>query len=288
MRVGAVFPQTEIGTDPVVIRDYALRAEELGYDHLLAYEHLLGSAPPEDWDGAWPYGLESPFHEPLVLFGHLAAVTTLELGTAVLILPQRPAALVAKQVATLSLLAGGRIRLGVGVGWNPVEHEALGVGFASRGGERVEEQIEIIRRLWSEETVTLDSQWHRLAGVGIRPRPPSSIPIWIGGSSRIALRRAARLGDGWLATSFADPAAAAESLDYLRGELRSQGRDADSFEVEFRIPFGEGDPDEWRRLADGWRGAGATHVSLNTMDLGWSPRRHLDALEQFAAALELP
>lgn len=288
MRVGAVFPQTEIGDDPRVVRAYATHAEQLGYDHLLAYDHILGADPPEGWDDLWPYGLEAPFHEPLVLFAHLAAVTTtLEFATAVLILPQRPAALVAKQVASLSIMSGGRVRLGVGVGWNPTEHRALGVDFETRGGDRVEEQIEILRRLWNERAVTMTGRWHEFEAVGIRPRPTQPIPVWIGGSSRVALRRAARLGDGWLATSFANPMDAAGSLAYLREQLRVNGRSAETFGVEVRIPYGDGDHDRWRSLGEGWEAAGATHMSVNTMDLGWTPDRHRQALDEFAAAMEL-
>lgn len=197
MRIGVVFPQTEIGQDPAVIRDYAQAVESMGFTHLLAFDSVVGANPdrPGGWDS--PYTYQHAFHEPFVLFGFCAAVTRrIELVTGVIILPQRQTALVAKQAAEVDVLSGGRLRLGIGVGWNTVEFEALGEYFGNRG-KRVEEQLEVMRRLWTQELVTFEGQWHRVPDAGIRPLPVQRpIPIWMGGDSDAVIRRAARLADG--------------------------------------------------------------------------------------------
>ena len=196
MRIGVIFPQIEIGSDPAAIRDYAQAAEELGYHYLLAFDHVLGanSASRPGWRG---YRHTDMFHEPFVLFGYLAGVTkNIELTTGVLILPQRQTALVAKQAASLDIVSGGRLRLGIGIGWNPVEYEALGEDFHNRG-LRSEEQIEVLRALWTQELVTYDGKWHGITDAGLNPLPVQQpIPIWFGGSSDLVLQRIARLGDG--------------------------------------------------------------------------------------------
>src|SRR6476659_4040741 len=184
MRLGAVFPQTEIGPDPGAVRAFAQAAEELGYDHLLAYDHVLGADTSNrpDWPG--PYRAEHQFHEIFVLSGYLAAVAPgLELVTGVLVLPQRQTALVAKQAAEIDLLTGGRFRLGVGLGWNFVEFEALGEDFTNRG-RRSEEQIDVLRRLWTEQSVTHEGEHERVTGAGLSPLPRQRpIPVWFGASS---------------------------------------------------------------------------------------------------------
>src|SRR5687767_2151403 len=195
MRLGVVFPQTEIGSDPAVIRDYAQAAESAGFDHVLGsvLERFdkLGRRPP--------YTDQSPFHEVFVLFGFLGACTRrLELVTGIVILPQRQTALVAKQAAAVDVLSGGRLRLGIGVGWNTVEFEALGENFKNRG-KRVEEQLEVMRLLWTKDLVTYDGQWHRVPDAGPRPLPSQQpIPAWMGGDSGVLIRRPARLADGWI------------------------------------------------------------------------------------------
>lgn len=285
-QVGVVFPQTEIGTDPGLVRAYAQTAEEVGYDHLLAYEHVVGANPPPG-SSDWPYQLESPFFEPLALFAHLSAVTSrISFATAVLILPQRQAALVAKQAATVDVLSGGRLRLGVGIGWNPVEYEALGVPFGNRAA-RLEEHVDVLRRLWTQPEVSFDGRWQSLDGVGIRPRPDRVIPIWYGGKADAVLRRVAADGAGWLAPGFPHPDAASGRLARLRVLIEERGRPFGDIGLEFRIGYGNGDPQRWLELARGWVDAGATHVSLNTMDLGWEPGRHLDAMVRFAETLGL-
>jgi probable F420-dependent oxidoreductase len=196
MRVGVVLPQMEIGADPVVIREYAVTAEAAGYDHLIAYDHVLGVDPDRPGRGAGAYTNEALFHEPMVLFGFLAGVTSrIELWTGILILPQRPTALVAKQAAEVSVLSGGRLVLGVGVGWNPVEYEALGQDFATRG-RRMEEQVGLLRALWGDSIVSFEGEFDRVTAAGINPLPASSIPIWMGGQADRVMDRIGRWGTG--------------------------------------------------------------------------------------------
>ena len=214
MHYGVVFPQIEIGADPVGCRDFAQAAEGLGFDGLMTYDHVLGAdtSVRPDWSG-W-YQMEDLFHEPFVLFGHLAAVTErIRFVTGILILPQRQTALVAKQAAEVDVLSGGRMTLGIGVGWNDVEFEALGENFRDRG-RRCEEQIALMRRLWTEESVDFEGKWHRVSAAGINPLPVQRpIPVWIGGAADPVLRRAARIGEGWLPMGKPeDNAAALESL----------------------------------------------------------------------------
>ena len=198
MRIGVTFPQTEIGNDPIAIRDYAQTVEGLGYHHLLVYDHVLGAdiTNRPGWTGA--YRLEDPFHEVFVLLGYLAGLTaSLELVVGVLILPQRQTALVAKQAAEVDVLSGGRLRLGVGVGWNPVEYEGLGKNFHDRG-VRSEEQIALLRALWTAPSISFEGRWERVVAAGINPLPVQRpIPTWIGGYAEATLRRIGRLGDGW-------------------------------------------------------------------------------------------
>ncbi len=197
MRIGVVFPQTELGGDAGAVRAWAQRAGELGFTHVLAYDHVAGADPAvhTGWDG--PYDVRTTFHEPMVLYGYLAAVTSLELVTGVIILPQRQTVLAAKQAAKVELLTGGKFRLGVGIGWNCIEYEALGQDFSTRG-KRLEEQITLLRRLWTEQTVTFSGTFYRITGAGLAPMPVQRpIPVWVGAQSPRAYRRAGRLADGW-------------------------------------------------------------------------------------------
>src|SRR5256885_5495721 len=218
MQIGVTFPQTEIGADPIVIRDYAQAVEGQGYSHLVAFDHVLGADPTQrpGWQG---YTYRQMFHEPFVLFGYLAALTHLELVAAVIILPQRQTALVAKQAAEVDVLSSGKLRLGVGVGWNPVEYEALGMDFKMRG-RVVEEQIEVLRLLWSHEIVSYKGQFHTIVEAGLNPLPiRRSIPIWLGGSADTLLRRTARMGDGWFPQGPPDDKMR-EAVERLRGYIR--------------------------------------------------------------------
>ncbi len=293
MRVGVIFPQTEIGTDPAVIRDFAQTAESLGYHHILAYDHVLGANATvrPTWRG--PYTHEHMFHEPFVLFGHLAACTRqIELVTGILILPQRQTALVAKQAAQVDVLSGGRLRFGVGVGWNDVEYEALGMDFRTRG-VRLEEQIKVLRALWTQESVTFHGRWHRISDAGINPLPVQRpIPLWMGGEADAVLRRAARLADGWISSrgiqvSPDRPAGPSreEQVGRLRTHLAKAGRDPATVGIEGRIPFRQSGPAEWRHQVEEWRRLGATHVSVDTMRAGLSvPQAHIDAIRRFHEA----
>ena len=288
MRIGAVFPQTEIGADPAVIRDYVQALEGLGFDHLTAIDHVLGARNPSGPPHAKFYTRDRMFHEPLLLFAHLAAVTErIEFTTAILILSQRQTALVAKQAAQLDVLSGGRTRLGIGIGWNAVEFEALNENFRDRG-RRVEEQVEVLRRLWSEDLVTFEGRWHRLSDVGLNPPPVQRpIPLWIGAFEAVAIRRAARLGDGWLMnprTPCGDEGRAA--IEEFQGFARDAGRDPAEIGIEATVHAHGDDPERWAEDARTWEAAGATHVTFRTIDRGFAdPGAHLDAHRRFLAAL---
>ena len=288
MQIGVVFPQTEIGSDVGGVRAYATAAQELGYRHLLAYDHVLGADPEvhEGWRG--PYGLESTFHEPFVLFGFLAGITSLELVTGVIILPQRQTALVAKQAAEVDLLTGGRFRLGVGVGWNAVEYEALGQDFSQRG-RREDEQIELLRRLWTEPSVSFDGRFDTVTGAGLAPLPTQRpIPIWLGGASEPAYRRMGRLADGWFPQVPPD-ARLDEALDVIAGAAEEAGRDASAIGMEGRASWTPVGLDKVLDHVQRWRDVGATHVSINTMGAGFaSVDDHVAALSRIAESLELP
>ena len=199
MKLGVVFPQIEMGADPGAVRAYGQAVEQIGYHHILAYEHVVGAntASRPGWRG--PYDIDSVFHEPFVLFGFLAGLTErIEFATGIVILPQRQTVLVAKQAAALDVLSGGRLRLGIGIGWNAVEYEALGTDFHNRG-RRCEEQVALLRALWTERAVTFDGKWHRVTDAGIEPLPVQRpIPLWFGGGEERVLRRIARLADGWM------------------------------------------------------------------------------------------
>jgi probable F420-dependent oxidoreductase len=279
MRIGAVFPQMEIGDDPAVIRHWAGAVEDMGYQHALAFDHVLGAGVDTRPDWGARYSSDTAFHEVFVLFGYLAAVTTtLELVTGVLVLPQRQTALVAKQAAEIDVLSGGRMRLGVGVGWNDVEYEALGESFTNRG-RRADEQIDVLRALWAEPAVTYTGRWHRIDNAGVNPRPTrGAIPIWVGGNSEAALRRAGRLGDGWLPQRAPDDEARA-MVGRLRDYARDAGRDPGQVGVEARLTVARSARDGWAGFAAGWDAIGATHLCVNTIGAGFSSvDEHLAAL----------
>ncbi|MGC9669498.1 LLM class F420-dependent oxidoreductase [Planosporangium sp. 12N6] len=264
MRVGVVFPQTEIGPDPATIRTYATAVQDLGYTHILAYEHVVG-ADPEHYSG-WtgPYDIRTQFHEAMVLFGYLAAITDLELVNGILILPQRPTVLVAKQAAEVDILTGGRYRIGVGVGWNPVEYEALGQDF-SRRGKRIEEQVELLRRLWTEPNVTHVGTFDRITAAGLAPMPVQRpIPIWMGADSPPAFRRAGRMADGWFPQMPPGPGLA-EARRIVDEAAREAGRDPDRIGMEGRIQYGPRGSVGVAEEAFEWERLGATHVCVNTM-----------------------
>jgi probable F420-dependent oxidoreductase len=285
VRIGVVFPQTELGGDAAAVRGYALGVSELGYRHVLAYDHVVGADPAvhTGWQG--PYDVRTTFHEPFVMFGYLAAITSLELVTGIIILPQRQTALVAKQAAEVDLLTGGRFRLGVGLGWNAVEYEALGQDFSTRG-RRIEEQVELLRRLWTEPSVTFDGRFDRVTGAGLAPLPVQRpIPVWFGAQSERAYRRIGRLADGWFPQVQPGPRLD-EARRIVAGAAVAAGRDPASLGMEGRISW-RGSADELATGAAGWRDAGATHVSVNTMGAGLrTVDDHLGVLETAASALK--
>jgi probable F420-dependent oxidoreductase len=282
MRIGVIFPQTEIGADPLVVRDFAQAAEELGYSHLQAYDHVVGADTRvrPGWNG--PYDLHSLFHEPMVLFGYLAGLTTrIELVTGVIILPQRQTVLVAKQAAEVDVLSGGRFRLGVGIGWNAVEYEALGANFHDRG-QRSEEQIALLRALFVQENVNFTGQWEHVHAAGINPLPVQRpIPIWVGGSSDAAEHRAARIGDGWFPLVPAGGRAKV-AVERVRSYVTAAGRDPAHFGIEGQLDLADGGPDGWARQLDVWRGLDVSHVRVVTMNAGFAtPTAHIDAIRLF-------
>jgi probable F420-dependent oxidoreductase len=282
MKIGVLFPQTEIGTDPIAMRDFAQTAEGLGFTHLLAFEHVLGTDPAlhDGWEG---YTNRSQFHEPFVLFGYLAGVTrTIELGTVVMVLPQRQTALVAKQAAEVDLLSGGRLRLGVGVGYNAQEFAGLGEDFSMRGA-RCEEQIALLRALWTQESVTFDGRFDRLHGLGICPLPKQRpIPLWIGGMSPVVLDRVGRLADGWF-PMVKSPDRLGSRLRRVHDAARAAGRAPEEIGVDVVLWPHVDDEHTWRDELGVWSESGmATHVTFATLETGFArPQDHIDAITRF-------
>ena len=286
MQLGAIFPQTEIGEDPAAVRDFAQAAESLGYEHLLVFDHVLGAdaSKRERWER--PYSHTDTFHEPFVLFGYLAAITEkIEMTTGILILPQRQTALVAKQAAAVDVLTGGRLRLGIGIGWNDVEYEALGENFQDRG-RRSAEQIELLKLFWTQEVVNYEGRYHKVSHAGINPLPVQRpIPIWFGGGAPQVVRRLARMGDGWF-PQFQPDSEGQDKIGEMRELARAAGRDPSAIGIEGRVSIGEGDADAWNKLAASWDEVGATHLSVNTMRAGLKgPQQHIDAIERFKEAV---
>jgi probable F420-dependent oxidoreductase len=288
VQIGAVFPQTEIGPDAGAVRAYAQRVEELGFAHVLAYDHVLGADPAvyPDWSG--PYDLHTTFHEPMVMFGYLAALTRLELVTGIVILPQRQTALVAKQAAELDLLTEGRFRLGVGLGWNAVEYEALGKDFTNRG-RRMAEQVALLRRLWMEQSVTFEGDYETVTGAGLCPLPVQRpIPVWFGAASDRAYERVGRLADGWF-PQVRPGQRLDDALAVIAESARAAGRDPAAIGMEGQVSWRARGAATVVEHVGSWQAAGATHVSINTMGAGLgSVDGHLAALTAAAEALGLP
>ena len=284
MRIGVVFPQTELGGDPGAVRAFATAASELGYAHIAVFDHVVGADPAvhQGWSG--PYDVHTTFHEPFVLFGYLAALTSLELVTSILILPQRQTVLVAKQAAEIDLLTQGKLRLGVGLGWNEVEYEALGQNFSDRG-VRLAEQVALLRRLWTETSVTVAGEYEHVTGAGIAPLPfQRPIPIWIGARADVALRRAGRIADGWFPMDQPGPALTRSTAIVHSAALKA-GRDPSTLGMEGRINLGSESSSSIDQQIAAWRDAGATHLSINTMRAGFSTvDEHIAALDSASQA----
>ena len=277
-----------------MIRDWAQAAESLGFDHVVAYDHVLGAVHEgREPKLPGPYTERDGFHEPFVLFGFLAAATRrIELCTGVIILPQRQTALVAKQAAEVQLLSQGRLRLGVGTGWNFVEYESLGMRFEDRG-KMLDEQVELMRKLWREPVIDYRGKFHRIDRAGILPRPRREIPIWFGGFTPVAVKRAARVGDGILFGTY--PSRMLKLWEMTQAELKQAGRSPGSFGAEAAVDASDS-PDTWVKEAALWREAGGTHFALRAMDTAAEqvghkrfgfrgPRDYIAVLERFAAAV---
>jgi probable F420-dependent oxidoreductase len=267
MKLGLVFPTRRIGADPATIAAYARAAQDSGYEFLSTYDHVIGadrSARP-GWRGF--YDIDDEFHEPFVLFGFLAAVCSLEFSTCVLVLPQRQTVLVAKQAAQVDILSGGRLRLGVGVGWNDVEYDALGIPFEGRGA-RFERQIALLRELWTERCVdgeVVGASTERVTAAGLAPLPVQRpIPLWLGGSTERAWRRVGRLGDGYMPPPGIHPGHGLEdAMRTIRAAADDAGRDADAVGLEGIVSVRDGDAAGLRSKLDRWQQAGADGVALS-------------------------
>lgn len=286
MQLGVVFPQTEIGPDPAGVKSYAQAVQQLGYEHVMIYDHVIGADTTNrpGWSGA--YSLKDQFHEPMVVFGYMAGIAPgLELVTGVLILPQRQTVLVAKQAAEVDILTGGKFRMGVGIGWNEVEYEALGMDFRNRG-RRFEEQIELLRRLWTEPSVTFEGKYHRVPAAGLNPLPVQRpIPIWIGASAEAAIKRAALTAEGYFPQRPLEGGWPA-TLEKIRGWRAEAGLDPAAFGIDARVNTATGSPDDWGQEAKEWRALGATHLTINTMNAGLKgPDAHVERLRQAIQAL---
>ena len=280
MKLGAVFPQTEISSDPIAIKEFAQGAEQLGFDYILCYDHILGARADAYPEQKFIYTLEDNFHEPFVLYAFLAAVTSsIEFVTGILILPQRQTQLVAKQAAQLAVLSENRFRLGVGAGWNGAEAAAMGTDFHTRG-RRMDEQCALLERLWTEPEVNFEGKYHSLKAVGIRPLPSKPVPLWMGGFAPPVLRRAARYAQGWMPATL-PPDRLHQLLDQLSKELELQGRSLADFGIDARILWREPEAKKEENLRT-WKDIRVTHLRCNTMGCGFeSVDQHLDALDKF-------
>lgn len=286
MQIGVVYPQIELGGDPDAVRAIGRATEDLGYDYLLAYDHVVGAVHEEREPKLWgPYNEHDPFHDPFVLFSYLAGMTErIEFATGVIILPQRQTALVAKQAADLDLLSGERLRLGVGVGWNYVEYDALGQDFTTRG-KRANEQIDLLRKLWTGEVVDFEGRFDSIDRGNILPAPKRQIPIWIGGFSDPAYRRGATIGDGFMFAG--NRKRVDESVARLEHFADEAGRDISGFGREWVMQTTKLSPSEIGEQAAGWREAGGTHCSIVSMGRGLdSTEAHLDFFSQVGTALK--
>lgn len=292
MKLGVTFPQNVIGGDPTTVRDFAQTVEGLGYSHIIAYDHVLGINPAAypDWKG--PYTSADLFHDPFTLFSYIAGITErIELSPQIVILPQRQAILVAKQAASLDVLSGGRLRLGIGIGWNKVEYIALGQNFHDRG-KRSEEQIAVMRVLWAEPHVVFEGEHHTIPNAGINPLPTKPLEIWLGGGSDKTYNRIGRMGDGWL-NIYVSPDTVGPALDTIRASAQRAGRDPNTIGLECWVSMGQGSAKDWRAEIETWQRVGATHIALNTIHNrghlnaigGFNITSHLEAIEIYMNAV---
>lgn len=282
MQLGAVLSQNDIGADVGALRAFVQAVEGLGYDFLVTADHVVGADKAAYPDLERVYPLENVLHEPFALFSFVAAAAPkLGLLTSVIILPQRQTVLAAKQAAEVDVLSGGKFRFGVGIGWNPVEFEALGSNFRNRA-RRFEEQIEVMRRLWSEPSVTFDGRYHTLKATGINPRPVQRpLPVWIGAHAEPGVKRACAIADGYLPLRPLDGGWEA-TMEKVDGWVREAGRTRESFGIEGRLDAGIGGEAAWRQTVEMWRRFGASHVSVGSGS-GVATDEHLRRLKEALA-----
>jgi probable F420-dependent oxidoreductase len=285
MDIGVIFPQTEVGGDRGAVRALGQAVADLGYTHLAAYDHVLGADTAVHGDLGGPYTIDDTFREPLTMFAYLAGCTDLAFATSILIGPQRQTALLAKQAAEVDLLCSGRFRLGLGIGWNKVEYDALGMPYDKRGAI-LEEQVPVLRALWTEKSVTVHGRFHDIEAAALAPLPVQRpIPIWIGAYAPAALRRVGRLADGWFPQ--ARPGGGLEqALEIIHQAAAEAGRDMSGFQFEGRVEYSTRDHDKMAQHAQRWGEAGASHLSINTMHAGLQGvDAHIAALAEMAPVL---
>ncbi|MEC7139109.1 MAG: LLM class F420-dependent oxidoreductase [Pseudomonadota bacterium] len=285
MQIGAVFPHNEIGTDPGAIKAYAQGVEAMGITHLLIYDHVLGADPDREGGFRGPYDKDVAFHEPFTTFAFIAGVTDkIDLITTVMILPQRQTVLAAKQAAEVALLSNNRFKLGIGVGWNELEYVGLNETFNNRG-RRQEEQVDVMRKLWSEDSLDYTGEYHRIDKASINPRPSKTIPIWFGGSAPALLDRVARLGDGWIPLMGANDKAKA-CIDTIKQTRKAAGLSFANFGIQAQAQYAGGSPERWRKHAEAWRGMGCTHLAVATHNAGpTNVDGHLARIGEYQQAL---
>jgi len=295
MQLGASLSVGDIGTGPTVMRDYAQAAEGLGYDFLVCPDHVLGADPDKVPAGTRMGTNASAYHDPFVLFGFLAGVTKkIDFAAGVLILAQRQAALVAKQAACLDELSGGRFRLGVGVGWNQIEFQGLGMDFHTRG-KRSEEQVRFMQALWAEPAITFKGAFHELTDGGINPRPRSGkVPVWFGGHAEATLHRVAKYGDGFIPNRWEPGDEVLAVFEKLRGLIEAAGRNPADVGLDVWVSPGKGNEDDWRREIAFWKKAGVTHITAHTSFVsaihariaGKTFDEHLKAITRYREAIK--
>jgi probable F420-dependent oxidoreductase len=286
MQIGAVFPHNEIGSDPGAIKAFAQGVEAMGITHLLIYDHVLGADPDREGGFRGPYDKDVAFHEPFTTFAFIAAVTEkIEMITTVMILPQRQTVLAAKQAAEVALLSNNRFRLGVGVGWNELEYVGLNETFNNRG-RRQEEQVDVMRKLWSEDSLDYTGEYHRIDKASINPRPSEPIPVWFGGSAPALLDRVARLGDGWIPLMGANEKAQA-CIDTIKKTREAAGLSFDNFGIQAQAQYAGGSVERWQKHAEAWQNMGCTHLAIATHNAGpTNVEGHLLRIRQYQMALE--
>ena len=286
MQIGAVFPHNEIGTDPGAIKAYAQGVEAMGITHLLIYDHVLGADPDREGGFRGPYDKDVAFHEPFTTFAFIAGVTDkIDLITTVMILPQRQTVLAAKQAAEVALLSNNRFKLGIGVGWNELEYVGLNETFNNRG-RRQEEQVDVMRKLWSEDSLDYTGEYHRIDKASINPRPCKTIPIWFGGSAPALLDRVARLGDGWIPLMGANDKAKA-CIDTIKQTRKAAGLSFANFGIQAQAQYAGGSPERWRKHAEAWREMGCTHLAIATHNAGpTNVDGHLARIGEYQQALQ--